>query len=85
MSSIFTSVRTAITTTLDTATDIVKAAQETVSMATTYVHHRAVSQQIVDKDTVVLSTTLALELIQVELEGNEKRQELFDKTAALFD
>lgn len=83
--SIISSFVKTITTTLDTATDVVSAAQETVSMATTYVHHRAVSQQIVDKDTVVLNTTLALEEIQAELEGNEKRQELFDKTAAMFN
>lgn len=83
--SVLKSLFTTITTTLDTATDVMSAAQETVSMATTYVHHRAVSQQIVDKDTVVLATTLALEEIQAELEGNEKRQELFDKTAALFN
>ena len=83
--SIVSSFVKTITTTLDTATDVISAAQESVSIATTYVHHRAVAQQIVDKDTVVLNTTLALENIQAELEGNEKRQDLFDKTAALFD
>lgn len=83
--SVIKSLRTTITTTLDTATDVMSAAQESVSMVTTYVHHRAVAQQVVDKDTVILSTTLALEEIQNELEGNEKRQALFDKTAELFN
>lgn len=83
--SIISSLTKTITTTLDTATDVVAAAQETVSMATTYVHHRAVAQQIIDKDTVVLSTTKSLEHIQQELEGNEKRQALFEATAKLFD
>ncbi len=83
--SIIASFRKTITTTLDTATDVISAAQESVSMVTTYIHHRAVAQQIIDKDTVVLSTTLALEEIQSELEGNEKRQALFAETAKLFD
>lgn len=83
--SIISSFSKTITTTLDTATDLVSAAQESISMGTTYIHNRAVSQQIVDKDTVVLATTLALEEIQAELEGNEKRQALFDKTAELFN
>lgn len=85
MASIITSMKNTITTSLDTATDLISAAQETVGMATTYVHNRAVSQQIVDRDTVVLSTTLQLELIKEELEGNEERQALFDATAKLFD
>jgi hypothetical protein len=83
--SILSSFSKTITTTLDTATDLIGAAQESVSMATTYVHNRAVSQQIIDKDTVVLATTLALEELQSQLEGNEKRQELFNATAKLFD
>lgn len=83
--SIVSSLVKTITTTLDTATDVISAAQESVSMATTYVHHRAVAQQIVDKDTVVLSTTISLEAIQDELEGNDKRQALFAETAKLFN
>lgn len=83
--SIISSLRKTITTTLDTATDVISAAQESVSMATTYVHHRAVAQQIVDKDTVVLATTKSLAEIKAELQGNKELEDLFAETAKLFD
>ena len=69
--SILSSFVKTITTTLDTATDVISAAQESVSMATTYVHHRAVAPQVVDRDTVVLSTTTSLKTIQDELDEDE--------------
>ncbi len=85
MLSFIKAINKALTDTVDTVSDVITAAQETVSMGTTYIHHRAVAQQLVDKDAVGVSTTLALEEIQAELEGNEKRQALYDEVMKHFN
>lgn len=82
--AIFSSINKAITGTIDTAGDVINAAQETVNMATTYIHHRAVAQQVIDRDTVVLSTTKSLKLIKDELDEDEDLATLFEETNKLF-
>jgi len=85
MASIFTSLINTITTTLDTVTDVMGAGQETVSMGTEFIHNRAKAQQITDRDSVAMATTLELENIQAQLDGNEKRKALFETTRKMFD
>jgi len=82
--SILSSFTKTVTTTLDTATDVISAAQESVGIATTYVHHRAVAQQLTDKETVMLSTAKSLKAIQDELDADEGLNAMYEKTQELF-
>lgn len=84
MASVLGSLANALTTTFDTIGDVGSAVQKTVGMATNYIDRQATAADIVGLDSVILSTTLELEKIAAELDGNEKRQKLFDEVSALF-
>ena len=85
MASIFGSLSNALVTTFNTVGDVGNALQKSVGMATNYIDRQATAADIVGLDTVILSTTLELEKITAELDGNEKRQALFDLVATKFD
>jgi hypothetical protein len=84
MASVFGSISKALVTTFDTIGDVGNAVQKSVGMATNYIDRQATSADIVGMDSIILSTTLELEEIQAQLEGNEKRKELFEQVAARF-
>ena len=69
---IFRSASNAITSIFDTITDVANTAGESVSMATTYVHNRAVSQKLTDKQEVMVSTAETLAALQTKLDADEK-------------
>lgn len=84
MASVLKSISSAIITTFDTIGDVGSAMQKTVGMATNYIDRQATSADIVGIDTIILSTTLELEKIAAELDGNAKRKTLFDEVALRF-
>lgn len=84
MASVLKSISSAIITTFDTIGDVGSAVQKTVGMATNYIDRQATSADIVGMDTIILSTTLELEKIAAELDGNAKRKALFDEVALRF-
>lgn len=84
MASVLKSISGALITTFDTIGDVGSAVQKSVSMATNYIDRQATAADIVGMDSIILSTTLELELIQSELDGNAKRQALFDAVALRF-
>jgi len=77
--SIFTSTSAAVCSVLDTVTDIGTATGKTVSMATTYVDNRATSQQLTDKQHVMLRTAKSLRIVQEELKEDEELTALFNQ------
>ena len=85
MASVFSSLSKALVTTFDTIGDVGNAVQKSVGMATNYIDRQATSADIVGLDTVILSTTLELEKIGAELDGNEKRRDLFKMVAGRFN
>ena len=84
MASVLKSISSAIITTFDTIGDVGSAVQKSVGMATNYIDRQATSADIVGMDTIILSTTLELEKIAAELDGNVKRKALFDEVALRF-
>lgn len=84
MASVLGSLSSALVTTFDTIGDVGSAVQKTVGMATNYIDRQATSADIVGMDSIILSTTLELEKIAAELDGNEKRRALFDEVAKRF-
>lgn len=84
MASVLKSISSAIITTFDTIGDVGSAVQKSVGMATNYIDRQATSADIVGMDTIILSTTLELEKIAAELDGNAKRKALFDEVALRF-
>ena len=85
MASVLKSISSAIITTFDTIGDVGSAVQKSVGMATNYIDRQATSADIVGMDTIILSTTLELEKIAAELDGNEKRRDLFKMVANRFN
>jgi len=84
MASVLGSLANALTTTFDTIGDVGSAVQKTVGMATNYIDRQATAADIVGMDSIILSTTLELEKIAAEREGNAKRKALFDEVALRF-
>jgi len=84
MASVLKSISSAIITTFDTIGDVGSAMQKSVGMATNYIDRQATAADIVGMDTIILSTTLELEKIAAELDGNAKRKALFDEVALRF-
>lgn len=84
MASVLGSLSSALTITFDTIGDVGSAVQKTVGMATNYIDRQATSADIVGMDSIILSTTLELEKIAAELDGNAKRQALFDLVKERF-
>ena len=81
---IFSSASNAITSIFDTITDVANTAGESVSMATTYVHNRAVSQKLTDKQEVMVSTAETLAALQTRLDADEKLRTIYEKLEAEF-
>jgi len=84
MATVFKSISNAIITTFDTIGDVGSAVQKSVGMATKYIDRQAISADIIGMDTVIFTTTLELEKIAAELDGNAKRKALFDEVALRF-
>lgn len=82
--SVLRSLSNALITTFDTVGDVGSAIQKTVGMATNYIDRAATSADIVGLDSTILATTLELEKVAAELEGNAKRKELFDEVSKRF-
>lgn len=82
--SIWSSASNAISTTLDTVTDAATTAQETISMATDFVHNRAVEQKHTDRTAVVLRMSKTMSTMQEELDADPKLQTMFDDMSKLF-
>lgn len=77
--SMFASASQAVSATFDIVTDVAEAAGKTVGMATTYVDNRATSQQLTDKQHVMLRTAKSLRTVQEELESDEDLAKLFNQ------
>jgi hypothetical protein len=84
MTSIIGSFSNAVVTTFDTIGDVGSALQKSVGMMTNYIDRQATAADIVGMDTIILSTTLELEKIAAELDGNAKRTALFAEVALKF-
>lgn len=82
--SVLRSLSNALITTFDTVGDVGSAIQKSVGMATNYIDRAATSADIIGLDSTILATTLELEKIQSELEGNVKRQALFEEVSKRF-
>jgi len=85
MASVLRSLSNAVVTTFDTVGDIGVAVQKTVGMATSYINRAATSADIVGTDSVILSTSVELRKIQVELDADPKLRQLFDVVALRFN
>lgn len=81
---IYSSASNAITSIFDTITDVANTAGESVSMATTYVHNRAVSQKLTDKQEVMVSTAETLAALQTKLDADEKLRAIYDQLEKEF-
>lgn len=84
MASVLRSLSNALVTTFDTIGDVGSAVQKSVHMATAYVDRAATAADMIGNESTILSVTLELEKIQSELDGNEKRQALFDEVSKRF-
>lgn len=76
--SVFRSVSNSLISVFNTITDVADTAGESVQIATTYVHNRAIEQKLTDNSHVRLSTAKSLRAIQVELEGDEALTKIFE-------
>lgn len=77
--SIWSSMSNAVQASFNTITDVAETAQETVSMATEFVHNRAKEQSLTDKQAVIVRTAQTLTVLQKELEADEKLNAMYEK------
>jgi len=77
--SVLRSLSNALITTFDTVGAVANTAQETVGMATEYVHNRAHSQKLTDKQAVIVSTAKTLQVHKKELDADEELKALYDE------
>lgn len=82
--SMLSSFSNAFQRTFNTVGAVAGAVEKSVTIGTTYIDQQAIRIKAVSKEQAILDTTLGLEAIQAELEGNAKRQALFDECAKLF-
>lgn len=82
--SMLSSFSNAFQRTFNTVGAVAGALEKTVTIGTTYIDHQSIRIETVSKEQAILDTTLALEAIQNELDGNAKRQALFDQVALKF-
>lgn len=81
---IFSAIRDTIEAVSKPIISTANALDETVSMATTYVHNRTVSQKITDKQEVMVSTAETLAVLQTKLDADEKLREIYDSLEKEF-
>lgn len=77
--SVLSSISNALTQTFDTIGAVAQTAQETVGMATEYVHNRAHSQKLTDKQAVIVSTAKTLQVHKQELDKDAELKALYDE------
>ncbi len=82
--SMFRSIFGAVTRTANTVGALAGAAEKSVSIGTTWIDQQSIVINASGKENAILALTLNLELVQKELEGNAKRQVLFDACSVLF-
>ena len=83
--SMFSSIFGAVTRTANAVGSIAGAAEETVSIGTTWINQQSIVIKASGKDHAILALTKSLEEVQAELKGNASRQALFDECAKLFN
>ena len=83
--SMFGAIFNAVTRTANTVGAAAGAVEKSVLIGTTYIDHQSIRIRESGKNNTILALTLDLELVQAELEGNVKRQALFDECAKLFN
>ena len=82
--SVLRSLSNAIITTFDTVGDVGSALQKSVKMATDYVDRAAIAADMMGNESTIMTVTRELEKIHAELDGNAKRQALFDEVSKRF-
>jgi hypothetical protein len=82
--SMFSSISNAVSRSFNTVGAIAQATEKSVSIVTTYIDHQAIRINASGKEEAILALTLSMETVQKELDGNAKRQALFDKCSELF-
>lgn len=85
MPSIFSALNSAVVSSLNVVTRVATAVENTVEIGTDYIDHASIHYRSTGKESWTLATTLEMEKIQAELDGNVKRQTLFDQVAKLYD
>lgn len=84
MASIFSAINGAVVSTLSVVTKVANAVEESISIGTDYIDNAATHNRLVGKESWILATTLELEKIESELDGNAKRRTLFDKVSESY-
>lgn len=76
--SIWSSMSNAIQATFNTVTDVAETAQESVSMATEFVHNRAKEQSLTDKQAVIVRTAQTLQVLKQDLDADAELKKIYD-------
>ena len=84
MASIFSAINGAVVSSLSVVTKVANAVEESISIGTDYIDNAATHNRLVGKESWILATTLELEKIESELDGNAKRRALFDKVSESY-
>lgn len=83
--SIISSVSQAIQESFNLVTDVAKTTQESLSVGTEYIHNRASSQKLTDKEIVRVSTAKTLTELKTELDSDEELKKMYDSLNKMFD
>ncbi|UAT28847.1 hypothetical protein PP753_gp08 [Dinoroseobacter phage vB_DshP-R7L] len=81
---IFSSVRDTIVAVTKPVISTANAADESLSIATGYIHNRAVSAKLTDKESVKVSTAETLLELQAKLDADDKLKALYESLDAEF-
>lgn len=81
---IFSSVRDTIVAISNPIISTANAADESLSIATTWIHNRAVATKLTDKQYVMVNTAETLAALETKLDADEKLRTIYEKLEAEF-
>ena len=80
----FRSASLAVQSVFNTVTNVAEAAQESISIPTTYVHNRARKMTLLDQERVILETAQELTSVKSALESDSDLQQTYDNLAKVW-
>lgn len=81
---IFSAIRDTIVATTRPVISTANALDESLSIATEYVHNRAVATKLTDKQYVMVQTSKTLATLQAELDADAKLKAIYDQLESEF-
>lgn len=76
---IFSSIRDAVVATTKPVISLAEATDESLTVATSYIHNRAVAHKLTDKQEVMVSTAESMLALEAKLNADKDLKAIYDK------